>query len=165
MVLKIGNFLVASTILLSLFVPFSAGAQQGNFGDTNNPFPSPRQTGGDPSARQTGSDPPPGQTGSNYTTLGNPLNVDSFCGLLKAIFAIAVQIGVPIAVVFVVFAGFKFVLARGNPEGLKRAKSNLMYTLIGIALFFGAWFLAQIITNTLVELGQTLDSDGFNTCV
>jgi hypothetical protein len=99
--------------------------------------------------------------GGNGFHLANPLgNTSTFCDLLKTIFNVLVIFAIPIAVVMVVYAGFRFVLARGNPEGLKKARVNLVATLLGIALFFGAWFLAQVIANTLVQLGGS----SFNTC-
>jgi hypothetical protein len=30
---------------------------------------------------------------------------------------------------------------------------NLLYTVIGIGIFMGAWLLAQVISNTLAALG------------
>jgi hypothetical protein len=56
-------------------------------------------------------------------------------------------------VLFIVYAGFKFVLAMGNPGKLAEARQNLMYTLIGIGIFLGAWLLALVIANTVNSLG------------
>ena len=97
----------------------------------------------------------------NEPLFDNPLNAESFCLLLKDIFDVLVLFAIPIAVVFVVYAGFKFVFARGNPDGLTSARKNMMWTLVGIALFFGAWFLARVIANTLIALGGS----PFNTCI
>ncbi|MDO8548055.1 MAG: pilin [bacterium] len=101
--------------------------------------------------------PPPGggqvpQGQSQYTVL-NPLGADSFCGLVKNILQAAIQIGIPVAVLFIVYAGFKFVLARGKPEELKKARDNFLWTIIGIAIFLGAWLLASVIKNTVNQLG------------
>ena len=80
----------------------------------------------------------------------NPLGtINSFCGLIKAILGAAIQIGIPIAVLFIVFAGFKFVWARGNSEALITARQNLLWTVIGIGIFLGAWLLAMVIANTV----------------
>lgn len=106
-----------------------------------------------------------GNTGTNYTVpanspcLGgacevkNPLGVGSFCGLVKALLTAAIEIGIPIAVLFIVYAGFKFVLARGSPEKLKEARQNFLWTIIGIAIFLGAWLLASVVANTVRSLG------------
>ena len=64
-------------------------------------------------------------------------------------------LAIPVAILFLVYAGFLFVWARGNPVGLKRAKWNLFYVVIGIGIFLGAWVLGQIIANTLTSLANT----------
>src|SRR5579862_732453 len=56
-------------------------------------------------------------------TVQNPLAANSFCGLVKNLLQAALAIGIPIAVLFIVYAGFKFVLAQGNPEKLKEARN------------------------------------------
>jgi uncharacterized membrane protein len=95
-----------------------------------------------------------GNSGGTSNAVVNPLgNINSFCGLIKAILQGVIAIGIPIAVLFIVFAGFKFVLALGNPGKLQEARKNLMYTLIGIGIFLGAWLLALVIANTVNALG------------
>ena len=103
-------------------------------------------------APNTGQLSPQG-VGSGPYTVRNPLGVETFCGLIKALLAAAIQIGIPIAVLFIVYAGFKFVAAQGKPEKLAEARKNLVWTLVGIGLFLGAWLLAQVIANTINQLG------------
>jgi len=92
--------------------------------------------------------------GASSNSVQNPLGgINSFCGLIKAILSAVIAIGIPIAVLFIVYAGFKFVLARGNPGALQQARQNLLYTLIGIGIFLGAWLLALVIANTVNALG------------
>lgn len=69
-------------------------------------------------------------------------------------------IGLPVAVVFLVYVGFKFVAAQGNAEKIKEARRNLLNTIIGIAIFLGAWTIATVIANTMAQLGVT----GFSSC-
>ncbi len=83
----------------------------------------------------------------------NPLGDITLCGLIKAVLNAAMVIGVPIAVLLIVYAGFKFVAARGSSEDLAKARTNLWYTLIGILIFFGAGVIAQIIIGTLTAVG------------
>ncbi len=93
--------------------------------------------------------------------LCNPLGVSSFCGLVKIILDAALVIGIPIAVLFIVYAGFKFVVAQGNPEELSAARKNMLYTVIGIAIFVGASLIAGVIVNTMVALGV----QGIGSCI
>jgi hypothetical protein len=110
-----------------------------------------------PAGASTVSVPAGGQTvGSGVSvTVTNPLGVSSFCGLIQALLTGAIQIGIPIAVLFIVYAGFKFVLARGNSEKLKEARQNFLWTIIGIGIFLGAWLLANVIANTVNSLGSS----------
>ena len=114
----------------------------------------PSQTSGLPPSQTSGAAPPStapvNSAPAGQYSVTNPLgNINSVCGLIKAILGAAIQIGVPIAVLFIVYAGFQFVLARGNSEALTSARQNMLYTCIGIAIFLGAWLLANLIANTV----------------
>jgi hypothetical protein len=93
-------------------------------------------------------------------TLQNPLGVNSICELIGVLLKAAIAIGIPIAVLFIVYAGFKFVMARGSPGELSEARANLVATLIGIAIFVGASLIANVIIATLEQLGV----NGVNAC-
>lgn len=97
-----------------------------------------------------------GKSANGVFTLCNPLAVSNFCDLVKALLNIVLAIGVPIAVLFLVWSGFRFILARGNPTELENARKNFMYVIVGIAIFLGAWTFATIISATI----QSLDSSG-----
>lgn len=100
----------------------------------------------------TNNTPPSGATPNATFTLQDPLGVTNFCDLIKALLNIVLAIGVPVAVLFLVWSGFRFILARGSEQGLRDAKRNFMYVIIGIAVFLGAWTLATIITATIQSL-------------
>ncbi|HEU0085426.1 MAG TPA: hypothetical protein VFQ59_00485 [Candidatus Paceibacterota bacterium] len=82
----------------------------------------------------------------------NPIGVSSFTGLLKQILEGAIKIGMPVIALAIIYSGFLFVAAQGNPEKLDTAKKSFVYTLIGAAILLGAWALAQVITTTVLSL-------------
>jgi len=98
-------------------------------------------------------------TGSNETdsndistTLANPLangGVNDIPTLIQKILEIVITIGVPIVALAIIYAGFQFVAARGNPEKLKRAKETLLYVIIGAAILLGAYVIAEAIGATV----------------
>jgi hypothetical protein len=98
--------------------------------------------------------------GDGYNTLQNPLGVSSLCQLIGLLLKAVIAIGIPIAVLFIVYAGFKFILARGSPTELSEARSNLFNVIIGIAIFLGASIIANVIIATLHQLGVS----GVNSC-
>ncbi len=95
---------------------------------------------------------------SGPNTLQNPLKFDSFCQIVGLLINAAVVIGIPIAILFIVWAGFKFILARGSAAELTEARTNLWNTLIGVAIFVGASVIAGVIINTLANLGVNISS-------
>jgi hypothetical protein len=88
----------------------------------------------------------------NPTSKAGINDLQSFvAAFLKAV----VQISLPILTLFIVYAGFKFVFARGKPEGLAEAKKNFLYVILGAILILGAWVLATLISTTASQvLGQ-----------
>ena len=81
--------------------------------------------------------------------LENPIAVGSLPELVAKILDIVLTIGIPIVAFFIIYSGFKFVLARGNEEKLKEAKQSILYTLLGAALLVGAWVLATAIDSII----------------
>ena len=111
------------------------------------------QSGSTPTAPSTR---PSGSTPTATFVLVDPLGIKNFCDLVKSLLNIVLAIGVPIAVLFLVWSGFRFILARGNIAELGNARRNFYYVIIGIAIFLGAWTLASIVSATI----KTLDSSG-----
>lgn len=93
---------------------------------------------------------------SSGSSLENPLRFGSFCQLIKGLLQAIVAIGVPVAILFLVWVGFKFVLAQGDPKKLSEARKNFLNTVIGIGIFLGAWIIAQVIASTVQQFGVTL---------
>jgi len=88
------------------------------------------------------------------TKIVNPIGVDSIMGLIKTILEGVVKIGIPIVALAIIYCGFLFVQARGKPEAIKKAKDALIYTIIGAAILLGSWAIAQLISETVLELGK-----------
>jgi hypothetical protein len=98
-----------------------------------------------------GQDPPGGDCPDGQ--LCNPIpNIGSIPILIKTILEGIIKIGIPIIALAIIYSGFLFVFARGNSEQLKKAKSALMYTLIGGAVLLGSWAIAQLISETVLAL-------------
>jgi len=82
--------------------------------------------------------------------LQNPLrSICSFEDFVELLLQAVIRIGLPIAVLFIVYAGFLFVTAQGNVTKLEEAKRTFLYTIIGVTIFLGSWALALIVKNTI----------------
>jgi len=84
----------------------------------------------------------------------NPLkcSLSSVAGFTEGFLRAVVYIMFPIAVIFIVYSGFLFVVAQGKPDDLSKAKTNFFWTVIGVGLLLGAWALAVLIKGTIDPL-------------
>ena len=69
--------------------------------------------------------------------------------LIGALLKIIIKIGMPVAALFLVYAGFMFVTSKGDPKKLDTAKSIFLWTVIGTALVVGAETIRVVLTNTI----------------
>ncbi len=83
--------------------------------------------------------------------LQNPLNsnIGSIEELLIALLNIFITLMIPVIVFFIIYAGFKYVTAQGNPSKIEEAHSTLLYAIIGGVLILAAVAIAEIIKNTV----------------
>ncbi|MEX0652244.1 MAG: hypothetical protein WD509_02635 [Candidatus Paceibacterota bacterium] len=85
------------------------------------------------------------------TGLKNPLtNICSLEDFVALLLQAVVRIGLPIAVLFIAYSGFLFITAQGNTTKLAQAKETFLWTVVGVAIFLGAWAIALIVKNTIV---------------
>lgn len=82
----------------------------------------------------------------------NPISVNSIPDLIQTILQGLIKIGIPLLVVMIVYSGWLYLFARGDPGKIKSAHDMFLYTLIGGAILLAAWALAQLIHSTLLEL-------------
>ena len=116
--------------------------------------------GGSDISSNESSDVSSNDTGTNITTkIVNPLGENgpqTIPDFIKEIIKIVLYVGIPIVALFIIYTGFLFVEAQGNPEKLTKAKNSLMYTLIGAALLLGAFIIAEAIGATVDEIKKSV---------
>jgi len=95
--------------------------------------------------------------GNVTTTISNPLGdkITDIPSFIKAAITVVLTVGIPIIALAIIYTGFLFVEAQGNPEKLTKAKKALLYTLIGAALLLGAFVIANAIGETVDEIKKS----------
>jgi hypothetical protein len=68
---------------------------------------------------------------------------------LERILTIVFSIAGATALLFVVIGGFKFVLSRGDPQGVAKARNSVVYALIGLAVSVTAIALVTLVLGRL----------------
>lgn len=89
-------------------------------------------------------------TGIKYT-VKSPLSesITSIEGLLSALLSIFIVIATPIIVLYIIYAGFLYVTARGNPTKIQEATTALTYAIIGGVILLGSVALSEILSNII----------------
>ena len=82
----------------------------------------------------------------------NPLACKTLYECLVSVLNIVIYVLFPFIVLMIVYTGFLFVVAQGKPEKLSRAKSALVWVLIGALVILGSKALALAIEATVAEL-------------
>lgn len=82
----------------------------------------------------------------------NPIRATDIRQLVKDILDVVVEFGAVIVVFFLVYAGFLFVKAQGDPGGLKKAKETFFWTIVGGMIVLGAHVISQVIQNTVNQI-------------
>ncbi len=81
--------------------------------------------------------------------LNNPLKVNTITDAISLFMSIIIRIALPLIIIFFIWAGLSFILARGNPTKIETAKRMFFYTVIGTMLILGAWVITNAIIGTV----------------
>ena len=103
---------------------------------------------------KAGNDDGGNQNNNTTITLDNPLGnkINNLPSFIYMILDIVFQIGAIFSVLAIIYVGFLFVSARGDPEKLKTARTAFLYTVIGIALLLGGRLIASVIGSTIGQV-------------
>jgi hypothetical protein len=88
----------------------------------------------------------------SFAQLVDPLGNTSITNIVAKLMKIVIDIGSVVAVLAFIYVGYLFVEARGNTSKLDKAKENLRYTVIGVAILLGASIIANTITTTVTNI-------------
>ncbi|MDO8408279.1 MAG: TrbC/VirB2 family protein [bacterium] len=87
-------------------------------------------------------------------TLTNPLGAGTDLEqLLADILSFVVEIGSVVVVLMLVYVGYLFVTARGEPAKITTARTSLLWTVVGALILLGAQAIALAIEETVTAIG------------
>jgi hypothetical protein len=107
-------------------------------GHTTTPAPTSTPT--------TQPNPPAGGTG---VSIPNPIGSGTFQDLVERIARYLFQIGIPIAVIMILYAAFLYMTAGGSEEKVNKAHKALTYAVIGLGILFLAWGITSLVKELL----------------
>lgn len=83
--------------------------------------------------------------------INNPVNFENLDGLIIHLVNLAISFSVLIAVVALIIAGFKYILAMGDEEKIEDATKSLIFAIVGLVIVFIAPLVVEYITKTLLS--------------
>lgn len=87
----------------------------------------------------------------------NPIKYPNLTSFFLAIVNTVIQYGALLIVLFIVFAGFKFVTAQGNSEKISEAKKMLLWIIVGAFVLLGVYVIRAAICGTIGQLGVQIE--------
>ena len=89
---------------------------------------------------------------ANIDGINNPIASTSLQEFLGKLLEAIITLLYPILVLALVYSGFLFVTAQGNPEQLQKARTVLKWVVVGAVIIFARWLIADIIGTTVNEV-------------
>lgn len=84
-------------------------------------------------------------TQNDFSIPKNELTNDSFATILQIVFGIAGGV----ALVVLMLAALKYVLSRGDPAGVAKAKNAIIYALVGLAVCAAAFSIVSFVVKSI----------------
>lgn len=106
------------------------------------------QPSNQPGVIGTPSNLPDSSGGCAGQTLCNPLKANSLQELLDLVLDAVIYLGGIVLVLAIIWTGFKYVAARGNPGEISNAHKALLWTVIGGLILLGARAIQEVIKAT-----------------
>lgn len=85
------------------------------------------------------------------TSLGIPINVNP-AGFIRSILGILLSISGGIAILLIMYAGYKIMTSRGNPEQVQSAREILTSAIVGLIFIIFSIVILQVITVDILQI-------------
>ncbi|MCK9578526.1 pilin [bacterium] len=81
--------------------------------------------------------------------INNPLNSSDVPSLICIIFDALISIGAPVATLFIVLAGVKWITSMGNASKINEAKSSLTFAVIGLIVVLSSKEIYSLVAEAI----------------
>ncbi|MDB5204597.1 MAG: protein of unknown function with transrane region [Candidatus Taylorbacteria bacterium] len=83
----------------------------------------------------------------------NPLGQNkSLTDFFNSIVGVCIELGTIISVLAIMYGGFMYVTAQGDPEAISKAYKTITWALVGTAILLGARTIMLAVTSTVKDL-------------
>lgn len=78
-------------------------------------------------------------------------SIDSIGGIVEAVVRIVRTIAIPFIVIMIMYTGWLFIAAQGNPDKLKGARTAFLWTMVGTMIVLSAELIASLLKNAFTR--------------
>lgn len=125
-------------------------------GQTTNGNQNQQTTNGNQNQQTTnGNQNQNGPVSTYQINLPNPLKngTNNLLDFIKVVVNnVLLPIGGVVATMYIIYSGFLFVTAQGDPKKIETAKAAFTYAVIGTAILLGAWAISEGIAATINQI-------------
>ncbi len=82
-------------------------------------------------------------------TINLSANPEHLARILLAIFEILLRVGGMVAFVFIIYGGFQYLTAQGEPDKAKGARTTIINALVGMVLSIMATVIVNLVAGTV----------------
>ncbi len=86
----------------------------------------------------------------NKPQIPNPIQSIEPGNLLADLINTLLVYGAIIAVLFIIFGGFRYIVSLGNPEGVEKARNTVLYAILGLIIMFLAYLVVAYLLADLL---------------
>jgi len=151
MIKKTSILILLSVLFLSPVFVFSATSLGGGLGGIGGTGGVTNLNGGLDSVKNTKSSGSVSSGRGLVAELTNPLGGQnqSLLDLITNLLVLVTRIGAIVCVLFIIWSGFLFIKAQGDPAEITKAKSVLLWSVVGTAVLLGASVIADLVNGTI----------------
>ncbi len=149
MIKKIKNYLISLLVVFSVSLPVTAPLTV--FAATSTPCPGGASVQNNSIASNINS----GINAATGQTAGTGCNLNQGIGKIAStvINLFSLVVGV-VSVVFIIYAGFRYVTSGGSSENVSGAKNTLIYAIVGLVIVAIAQLIVHYVLNSAATVGS-----------
>jgi TRAP-type C4-dicarboxylate transport system permease small subunit len=83
----------------------------------------------------------------------NNTGYDNLLEFVQGTINLAIAIAALVAVIFLVWAGFQYILSRGQGDKAEEAQRAIIYTLLGLVIAFISPLIIRFVLNNIITVG------------
>lgn len=86
------------------------------------------------------------QNDGGYIGIKNPATgINSISDVVTAVVRVVRMVAIPFVVLAIIYSGWLFIAAQGNPDKLKSARGVFLWTLVGTLVVLSAELIASVL--------------------